>query len=482
MPIPSYSWQSIGVDFVGPLPESETRYGAFDMITTVTDNLTRMVHLTPTRQDYTAKDIAEVIFEHVYKLHGMPEHIVSDRDSLFTSTFWTRLNELTKTKLRMSSSCHPQTDGIIERVHRAYTRLLRICVVKLQKEWVVDRILSHKGKGRKATLQLKWKAGDVTWEPYRVVRHLEALESYFEVQGVTSVGKLAGAQEDADGSEPEDLELNCIMLDQHICYKNDSIKRTTHQPTPLDPHPQFNYTRSPTSSIAMNPHEHYLHTIQLITDAHKAACATQERMHEQSRQSMVQAMEVAGRIATQAAQMAQAAQANRSRPKNKPKKKSNNSQKKTGKSDCRGRYRKAKEAKARAEASNVNTHHMNDPSTHNQSPLNDSMLGLGQADWTNTAFTTQDLLTGTQADQSPPIVMPAPVPAPAYTPTDETATGVPAHSTHIQTSASANPSEPKPNESSASQSTSAAAHESHEESTIDYEDETMEDAGDAGTH
>ncbi|QRV77164.1 Pol polyprotein/retrotransposon [Ceratobasidium sp. AG-Ba] len=664
MPIPSYPWQSIGVDFVGPLPESETRYGAFDMITTVIDNLTRMVHLIPTRQDYTAKDVTEVIFEHVYKLHGMPERIVSDRDSLFTSTFWTRLNELTKTELRMSSSYHPQTDGMTERVQRTYTSLLRICAGKLQKEWAknlpavefainsarseatglspfylnygrtpslivtktdskfpgvrehidriklavmtahdalidtrarmtqqankrrrkadikenelvyvstqnmrlpkgqarklapkfvgpyrvlrvisegasfevdipkemrakgirpvfhasllrkhvpsddrkfpgreyqqiislgetpnewaVDRILSHKGKGRKAIFQLKWRSGDVTWEPYRVVRHLEALESYFEAQGVTSVGKLAGAQGDADGSEPEDLELNCITLDQHICYKDGPSARKTHQ---LTPHSQSHLTMQPTPPTDMNPHEHYLHTLQVMTESHKAALESQERTHEQSRQAMIQAMEVAGKIATQAAQ---AAQANRTKPQKKPKKtqkKSNTTQKTTGKSNRRERYRKAKEAKAKAGIANGTTHHTSGPNTDTQNHPNDNILGLGQADWTNTAFITQgpvlteqDLLTGAQPDPSLSVVMPAPVPAPAYTPPDNAASIAPAHSTHIQSSALTNPTEVQPTDTATNQATTAAAHESHDESTIDYEDETMEDAGDAGTH
>ena len=64
--------------------------------------------------DDRAKDVAEVMFDHVYKHHGMPRHIVSDRDSLFTSVFWNRLNELTGTELCMSSSFHPQTDGMTE--------------------------------------------------------------------------------------------------------------------------------------------------------------------------------------------------------------------------------------------------------------------------------------------------------------------------------------------------------------------------------
>ncbi len=73
-----------------------------------------MVHLVPTKQTYGAVQIAEVVFEHVYKLHGVPERIISDRDSLFTSTFWQHLHKLLGTELWLSSSYHAQTDGATE--------------------------------------------------------------------------------------------------------------------------------------------------------------------------------------------------------------------------------------------------------------------------------------------------------------------------------------------------------------------------------
>lgn len=63
MPVPMYPWQYIGIDFVGPLPESSNRYGAFDMICVIIDQLTSMVHLVPTRQTYRATDVAELMFE-----------------------------------------------------------------------------------------------------------------------------------------------------------------------------------------------------------------------------------------------------------------------------------------------------------------------------------------------------------------------------------------------------------------------------------
>ena len=88
MPVPTRPWQFIGMDFVGPLPESSNRTGDYDMICVIIDILTSMVHLVPSRQTYCASDIAELIFDSVYKLHGLPERIISDRDSLFTAKFW----------------------------------------------------------------------------------------------------------------------------------------------------------------------------------------------------------------------------------------------------------------------------------------------------------------------------------------------------------------------------------------------------------
>jgi hypothetical protein len=98
--------------------------------------LTAMVKITPSRTDYKAKDIAELMFENVYKHHGLPKTIVSDRDVLFTSTFWEHLNALIGIKLKMSSAYHPQTDGATERANRTITQMLRQCINPNQKDWV----------------------------------------------------------------------------------------------------------------------------------------------------------------------------------------------------------------------------------------------------------------------------------------------------------------------------------------------------------
>ena len=134
--VPSYPWESIGMDFVGPLPESGNRDGIFDSITVVICLLTSMVHLIPSCTNYNASQLAELMFEHIYKLHGLPKNIISDRDVLFTSTFWGQLHRLIGTKLRLSSAYHPQSDGSTERANRTITQMLRQCVHPNQWDWV----------------------------------------------------------------------------------------------------------------------------------------------------------------------------------------------------------------------------------------------------------------------------------------------------------------------------------------------------------
>ena len=76
--VPSYPWESVGIDFVGPLPESRNRDGQYDSITVVICLLTAMVHLIPSHINYNATQLAELVFENVYKIHGLPQNIISD--------------------------------------------------------------------------------------------------------------------------------------------------------------------------------------------------------------------------------------------------------------------------------------------------------------------------------------------------------------------------------------------------------------------
>lgn len=84
--VPKRPWETISIDFVGPLPELKTLQGTFNMILVAIDHLMSMVHLAAMKQTYRAKEVTEVIFSLVYKHHGMPSKMVSDHDTLFSMT------------------------------------------------------------------------------------------------------------------------------------------------------------------------------------------------------------------------------------------------------------------------------------------------------------------------------------------------------------------------------------------------------------
>ena len=63
--VPTRPWQSIGIDFMGPLPESENRHGKFDMLTVIIDHLTSMVHIIPSKSTYKARDVLHDAFVHL---------------------------------------------------------------------------------------------------------------------------------------------------------------------------------------------------------------------------------------------------------------------------------------------------------------------------------------------------------------------------------------------------------------------------------
>ncbi|KAF1322122.1 reverse transcriptase, partial [Globisporangium splendens] len=84
-----------------------------------------MVHLTPVSDNISAEMTAKVFVDVVFRLHGLPSEIVSDRDTRFTSRFWRTLFGILDTKLSMSTAAHPETDGQTERVNRVLEDVLR---------------------------------------------------------------------------------------------------------------------------------------------------------------------------------------------------------------------------------------------------------------------------------------------------------------------------------------------------------------------
>jgi hypothetical protein len=131
LPVPTGPWQDITMDFIEGLPLSE----GYNSILVVVDRFTKFAHFLPLRHPFTAPSVARLFVDSIVKLHGMPRSIVSDRDHIFTSSFWKLLFQQLGTKLKFTTAYHPQTDGQSERVNQCVEMFLRCNVQEAPRQW-----------------------------------------------------------------------------------------------------------------------------------------------------------------------------------------------------------------------------------------------------------------------------------------------------------------------------------------------------------
>jgi hypothetical protein len=120
------------VDFITDLPLSKS----FDAILTVVDRFTKMAHFLPCTKTINSKETADIIMKEVFRLHGLPSDIISDRGPQFISKFWKHLLEMLKVSCKLSSSYHPQSDGQTERTNQTLEQYLRCFINYQQDDWV----------------------------------------------------------------------------------------------------------------------------------------------------------------------------------------------------------------------------------------------------------------------------------------------------------------------------------------------------------
>lgn len=90
------------------------------------DRLTKYAHFVSPSHPYTAQQVVDVFMENVFKLHGLPTVILTDRDPIFTSTIWQAMFKALKIQLHLSSAYHPQSDGQTERVNQSNGQTERV--------------------------------------------------------------------------------------------------------------------------------------------------------------------------------------------------------------------------------------------------------------------------------------------------------------------------------------------------------------------
>ena len=106
----------------------------------IVDRLTKTAHFILVHTTYTVKKYAEMYLDRIICLHGVPKTIISDRGTQFVALFWEQLQASLGTTLPHSSTCHPQTDGQMERVNQILEDLLRAYVLHYDRNW--DKCLS----------------------------------------------------------------------------------------------------------------------------------------------------------------------------------------------------------------------------------------------------------------------------------------------------------------------------------------------------
>lgn len=112
--VPCRPWEDLSLDFITGLPT----FRGCTAILVVGDRFSKGIHLGMLPPRHTSYIVVILFMDLVRKIHGMPHSLVSDCDPQFLSRFWQELFRLSNTKLRLSSSYHPQSDGQTEVLNR----------------------------------------------------------------------------------------------------------------------------------------------------------------------------------------------------------------------------------------------------------------------------------------------------------------------------------------------------------------------------
>ena len=112
--VPEWKWEVISMDFTTGFLMTWRQY---DSIMVVVDKLTKASHFISVKPTYKTDSIAKIFMKDIFRLHGLPKEIVSDRDAKFTSNFWKGLFADLGTKLNFRTVYHHRTNGQTKRLN-----------------------------------------------------------------------------------------------------------------------------------------------------------------------------------------------------------------------------------------------------------------------------------------------------------------------------------------------------------------------------
>ncbi|KAJ9517914.1 hypothetical protein QJQ45_004232 [Haematococcus lacustris] len=130
--VPGYRWEHVSMDLVTKLP---TGTHGYDAICVIVDRLSKMVHFVPCKESMNAMAFARLFINNVFKLHGLPAEVLTDRGAHFNNKFWHAVKKLLGMKTNMSTAYRPQSDGQTERYNRVLEEMLRHYISPTQADW-----------------------------------------------------------------------------------------------------------------------------------------------------------------------------------------------------------------------------------------------------------------------------------------------------------------------------------------------------------
>ena len=129
--VPRQHWSHVALDFVTGLPDSR----GMTTVLTIVDRFSKFVHFVALPKLPSSKETVELLFTYVFRLHGLPLEVTSDRGPQFFSRFWKAFCTLIGVKAQLLSGFHPQTNGQIERLNQELEKSLRCVIEKLPASW-----------------------------------------------------------------------------------------------------------------------------------------------------------------------------------------------------------------------------------------------------------------------------------------------------------------------------------------------------------
>jgi len=128
--IPEKAWSYISADFITKLPLAQR----YDAILVVVDRFTKMGHFIPTIERTSAEGLARLFRDNVWKLHGLPDSIISDRGPQFTAGVMKELNRMLGIETKLLTAFYPQIDGQTERMNQELEQYLQMFIDHQQEQ------------------------------------------------------------------------------------------------------------------------------------------------------------------------------------------------------------------------------------------------------------------------------------------------------------------------------------------------------------